>query len=309
MIDRRILVLRMVAERGTITAAAEDLGYTPSAVSHQLRTLAHDLGVGLLVPDGRRVRLTPAARTLLSRADDLFEHWEQIRAEVQHSAGEGRGRVRLVGFSTAASALLPPVAAKLIERFPRSEVRIIEADPMTCFDMLLADTADVAVVVTTSAIPPTNDPRFDQRPLLDDALDLLVPVGHRLANQDRVGLSEAADEPWIMDRPGSPHFELVLTACTSAGFRPRQAHQVVEWDCGAALVAAGLGVALVPRLARIPGADETVRVPLFGDPTPSRQVRTAVRRGTGGQPEIAMALSELRRVAGLVAIPGWADES
>ncbi|MBM6405680.1 LysR family transcriptional regulator [Phycicoccus sp. CSK15P-2] len=304
MIDPRLRSLRVVARCGTITAAAEDLGYTPSALSHQIRTLSRDLGTPLLEPDGRRVRLTAAAGTLLRRADGLIAHWEDIRADVHRTSGHALGRLRLAGFSTAASAMLPSVAVAAVRAFPDSEVRIIEAEPLACFDMLLAEAADVAVVVGTATLPPTDDPRFEQRPLVDDALDLLVPVGHRLAEQERVRLSDAADEPWIMDRPGSAHHHLVSTACAAAGFNPRQAHEVTEWDTGAALVAAGFGVALVPRLARVPGEDETVRVPLRGDPTPSRHVRTSVRAGTSEQPEIALALRELRVVAARVAAAG-----
>lgn len=302
MIDQRLRVLRVVAARGTITAAAADLGYTPSAVSHQLRMLARDLGVVLLEQDGRRLRLTAAAVTLLQRTDELFAHWEEIRAEVQRSSGEGLGHLMLAGFSTAASALLPSVAAAAQREFPRSRVRIVEADPEVCFEMLLTEYVDVAVVAATEPLPATDDPRFEQEPLLTDALDLLVPVGHRLAERGEISLHEAAAEPWIMDRPGRAHHQLALRACAAAGFTPSQAHEVVEWDTGAALVAAGLGVALVPRLARLPADDELVRVPLRGPGAPVRHVRTSVRRGTSEQPEIALALRELRRVAHRISV-------
>ncbi|MEQ6902087.1 LysR family transcriptional regulator [Nocardioides sp. YIM 152588] len=297
MIDSRLRVLRVVADQGTITAAAKHLGYTPSAVSHQMRTLAHDIGAPLLVPDGRRVRLTAAATLLLDRAGDLFAQWEEIRAEIQGTTDTGLGQLRLAGFSTAASALLPHVAATVMRAFPRSTVRIIEADPEVCFRMLLADHVDLAVVVATDVLPPSTDARFEQQPLMFDTLDLLVPVGHRLADRAWVSLADAADEPWIMDRPGRPHHQMVTTACAAAGFTPAQAHEVVEWDTGAALVAAGFGVAVVPRLARLPADDLLVRVPLRGRGAPERHLLTSVRAGTSGQPEIALALRRLRELA------------
>ncbi|WP_341228860.1 LysR family transcriptional regulator [Nocardioides salarius] len=300
MIDRRLKVLRVVADRGTVSAAAEHLGYTASAVSHQMRTLSRDLGVALLEPDGRRVRLTPAALTLLGRCDDLFALWEEIHTDVQSSSSTGTGQLRLAGFSTAASALLPAVAAEVSRRFPRSTVRITEADPRVCFEMLVADRVDLVVVVVTDLLPPTDDTRFEQHPLLADTLDLLVPAGHRLAGRSWVSLTELAREPWIMDRPGRPHHQMVTTACAAAGFTPHQVHEVVEWDTGAALVAAGFGVALVPRLARLPADEDLVRVPLRGVATPVRHLRTAVRRGTAAQPEIALALAELQRLAAAV---------
>jgi len=304
MIDPRLRVLRVVSARGTISAAADDLGYTPSAVSHQLRMLSRELGVRLLEPEGRGVRLTPVAVLLLARGEELLTHWESIRAEIQQASGAHLGRLRLAGFSTAASMLLPTVAAAVMREFPATPVRIIEADPDVCFEMLLADRVDVAVVVTTDRLPSTDDPRFEQHPLMQDDLDLLVPAGHRLAGRRSVALAEAAEESWIMDRPGRPYHQLVSGACAAAGFTPRQAHEVTEWDTGAALVAAGLGVALAPRLVRLPADELLVRVPVRGDAGPARYIRTSIRRGTADQPEIALALTELEQVAGRVGAAG-----
>lgn len=297
MIDHRLHVLRMVAAHGTVTAAAQALHYAPSAVSHQLRTLGHDLGAPLLAPEGRGVRLTPAARLLLARADELYSTWEQIRAELAHVSEDDSAALRLCGFSTAAAALLPSVVATVRATHPRCSVRIIEADPEECFDLLLADEADLAVVVATANLPPSIDPRFDQQPLLDDPLDLLVPEDHPLAAMSSVELSRTADQPWIMDRVGRPYHQLVLTACAVAGFTPAVAHEATEWDTGAALVAAGLGVALIPRLARIPSGYPIARVPLRGEPTPARHILTGVRRGSRGHPVIATALEALEQIA------------
>lgn len=303
MIDPRLRVLQVVAQTGTMAAAAQALGYTPSAVSHQLRSLSRELGVPLFKPEGRNVRLTPAATLLLRRSDALFAHWEEIRGELQTAGGVGAGRLSMAGFSTAASALLPPVAIAAMREFPGSLIQIVEADPIECVDLLLSGTVDIAVVVGTTQLPSADDPRFVQQSLMDDTLDLLVPVGHRLARRPSIGLDEAAEESWILDRPGSPHHQLVVSACLEAGFTPRHVHRVVGWDTGAALVAAGFGVALVPRLARVPGVNELVRVPLRGDPSPVRHVRVLVRGGTSGQPEISLALRELATVAARVGQP------
>lgn len=297
MIDRRLHVLQVVAARGTVTAAAEALSFSPSAVSHQLRSLARELGVTLLEQHGRGIRLTESARILLDHTDDLFARWEEIRSELAEADPNRIGSLRLCGFSTAAAALLPHAAAAVRRAHPHSTVRIIEADPEECFDLLLTDQADLAVVVATASIPPSADPRFDQQSLLDDALDLLMPADHPLAGRASLLLSDAADEPWIMDRPGRPLHGLVLTACAAAGFTPSVAHEAHEWDTGAALVGAGFGISLIPRLARIPADYRTVRVPLRGDPTPARHVLTGVRRGSRRHPAIATALSALEAIA------------
>jgi DNA-binding transcriptional LysR family regulator len=189
------------------------------------------------------------------------------------------------------------VATRLRSVDPSCTVRIVEADPLECFDLLLADDADIAVVVATPSLPPTVDPRFDQQPLLDDPLELLVPASHPLASRRSVLLRQAADEPWIMDRPGRPYHQLVLSACAAAGFTPAVAHESTEWDTGAALVGEGLGVALVPRLARLPPGYPIARVPLRGNPTPARHIVTCVRRGSRNQYAIAVALDALAEIA------------
>ena len=293
----------MVATCGTVTGAAEALHYTPSAVSQQLRTLAKDLGVELVVQDGRRIRLTPAARVLLDQTESLYARWEEIRGLVALADDEGGGALRLCGFSTAAAALLPRVAAHLRETQPSWQVRIIEVEPKQCFELLLADQADVAVVVATAELPSADDPRFELNQLLVDPLDLLLPENHRLAHEPYVQLADLADEAWIMDRPGRPYHQLLQSACAAAGFTPAVAHHAAEWDTGVAMVAAGLGIALIPRLAHPPVGYPVVRVALSGEPAPSRRIVTGIRRGSREHPTIATALRTLEEVAHTMTTP------
>ncbi|MDV6013705.1 LysR family transcriptional regulator [Haloechinothrix sp. LS1_15] len=297
MIDSRLHVLRLLAHHGTVTATAGALNYTPSAVSHQLRQLSRELGVPLLSQRGRRVVLTSAARALLEHADVLFTQWERARAELTARAGEVTGTVGLCGFSTVAAPLLPEVARALTERYPRLRTTVIEAEPEECYSLLLAGEADLAVVVLTPTTPPTSDARFDQRPLIDEPLDLQVHREHRFAHRASISLADAAAEPWIVARPGTAFHQLVLGACAQAGFAPAVAHYSNDWDTGTALVAAGFGVALVSRLARWSGEHDVVRVPLHGDPPPSRRVLVVTRAGAGESPPLGEALDVLDSAA------------
>lgn len=285
-----------MAWHGTVTAAAATLNYTPSAVSAQLKSLAAAVGVELLERKGRRVYPTSQGRLLLEFAEELNTRWEQMHSELMRAADGPPGTLRLCGFSTAAANLLPRVATDVNAAHPSAQVRIIEADPEECFELLLADSADLAIVVTTDRLPRLDDPNFEQHPLISDPLDLLLPVGHRFAGMTSVALSEMARDDWIMDHPGRPNHQLVMTSCLAAGFNPTIAHEIVEWDTGAALVHAGLGVRLIPRLARLPAGFDVVRVPLRGDPSPSRQIRTGIRAGSSGNPLLATALSVLAQL-------------
>ncbi len=307
MIDHRLHVLRVVSEVGTVTEAARLLGYTPSAVSHQLKSLSKDLGIAVVEPSGRGLRLTSAGTLLLERTQELFTRWEEIRGDIAEAAAGTSPNtrfLRLCGFSTAAATLLPPTADGVMQEFPGSAVTIIEADPERCFELLLADQADVAVVVATDPLPPRSDSRFEQSALISDRLDLLVPDDHPLARRASVSLSDAAEESWILDHPGTPYNRLVRTACAAAGFYPEIAHQSHEWETGAALVSAGLGVALIPRLARLPQGYAVHRVPLRGDPVPSRKILTGIRSGSSRQPLIAAALAKLHEIAATLGLRG-----
>ncbi|MDR7302416.1 LysR family transcriptional regulator [Haloactinomyces albus] len=297
MIDPKLRVLQMVAHHGTVTAAAAALHYTPSAVSHQLRQLAAELGVELVTQSGRGIRLTAAAATVLRHADMLQAQAERAHAELAAAADEPGGSFTLCGFSTAATHLLPPAAATLRDRYPQLTVRVIEAEPARCFDLLLAGDADLALLIATADTPPTSDTRFDQHPLLDDPLDLVVPSDHPLTTRSTVTLADAADEPWILGRPGSTYHELVLIACMAAGFTPNIAHYADEWDTGTALVAHNFGIILVPRLARLHEDWPVARIPLHGDPAPVRRILAATRLGSHGHPVVTTALTTITSTA------------
>lgn len=299
MIDlRRVQVLRVVDQVGTVTAAARLLHLTPSAVSQQLRTLARDVGVDLLVPDGRGVRLSPAAHALLRHADDIAVRWEAARAELLDESDQPPGALAVGGIPSSLDMLVAPAVAELTRTRPRMRVRISEVETADAFDHVLAGDLDVAVFVPNQDCPPTDDPRFEQEPLLDVPQDLLVPAGHPLAGRPDVTLDRAAHEPWILPAPGScDQYELALGACTQAGFRPTVVHETIEWAATAALVGHGLGIALVPRLVRLPEGLDAVRVPLADPSVPRRRLLTCIRRGSSGQRAIALGLSALAAAA------------
>ncbi|MFF4056144.1 LysR family transcriptional regulator [Streptomyces sp. NPDC001668] len=296
MIDlRRLHVLRAVAHYGTVTAAARALHFTPSAASQQIRQLARDLDVDLLEPQGRGVRLTPAARSLLAHADAIQARWEQAELDLRADRVEPAGPLRVGGLAAAVSVLLAPMACRLRERHRRLTVSIQESGVPESFDLLFEGEIDLAVVEATPHNPPMSDPRFDQQPLLDDPFDLVVPADHPLAERDRVHLAEAAYEDWIAPVADSPCRTHVMSACGAAGFSPSVVHHAVEWNVTAHLVAHRLGVALIPRLARLTPHLPVTRVRCEGNP--HRKLLTCTRAGAQERPAIAAALRVLRDLA------------
>lgn len=295
MIDlRRLHMLRLVHQYGTVTSAAEAMHLTPSAVSHHLRELARELRVPLLEPQGRKVRLTPAAHLLIEHADGLLAKWEETLADLESHRAGGAGPLRMCGFTTAVGGLVAPAAGALIRDDPDLKVEVRECDTDVAVGLLAAGDTDIAVIEPAPGAPPSDDPRFDREPLLEEVYDLIVPAGHPLAGRTGVRLEHAEDETWISVEPETcAHHQQVLAYCGAAGFTPRFAHHAANWSVIWALVAHGLGVSLVPRLAGGPADQPVVRVPLTGDAVPRRRLLTCVRRGSRANPLIARGLRAL----------------
>lgn len=298
MIDlRRLHVLRAVAHYGTVTAAANALHFTPSAASQQIRQLSRDLGVTLLEPHGRRVRLTPSARLLLEHADAIEARWEQAETDLRGCDDQPTGLLRVCGFASAISNLLTPLAVALQDRYSGLTVQIEEAERRSSFDLLFDGDADLAITESASDNPPLTDGRFDQQLLLNDPFDLLVANTHPLAGRKRVTLDQASGEHWIVSTAVGTCREQTFAACTAAGFTPEVAHNALEWHAIANMVAGGLGVSLVPRLAHLAPHLPVKRVQLDGDPRPARKLLTCTRAGARGDATVLAALDELSRIA------------
>jgi DNA-binding transcriptional LysR family regulator len=290
---KKLRILRALGEHGTVTAAAEALLMTPSAVSQQLSNLARQLGVPLLESHGRRVRLTDAAHLVLRHAEAVFAQLERAEAELaQYVRGE-TGLVRVGAFSTAVPALVVPALRRLREGHPGLDVRIREAEAAEAYELLASGRVDLALSLAAHA-PTARDPRFALVPLLADPLDVALPAGHRLARSPELRLADLSGEPWIFGGSG-PWSEITRTACEAAGFVPEQAHSAAGWAAILAMVEAGMGVALVPRMA----AERRSGVVMcaLGADRPRRHVLAAVRRGSESAPGVSRVLAALREEA------------
>lgn len=290
---RRLAVLRELRRRGSLARTAEALHLTPSAVSQQLATLARETGVPLTERDGRGVRLTGQARVLLAHADLIAAQLERARADLAAYGEGGRGSVTIGCFSSGILGLLPAALRALGERLPHVRVDVVEAEPPDLFTALDAGQVDVAVAVDFASTPPHTDRRYHRVDLLTDTLDLAVPTGHRLAGRERVALRELAGDSWIVGEAHSCCGAVMRSVCAAAGFTPDIRHAVNDWGALAALVEAGQGVALIPRLVRPLYAHRHLTLlPTEGKP-PARNVFAAVRAGAEGDPVLGAVRGEL----------------
>ncbi|MFE6390201.1 LysR family transcriptional regulator [Nocardiopsis dassonvillei] len=291
---RKLRVLRALEEFGTVRATAEALCMTPSAVSQQLSSLSQQVGVALLEAHGRRVRLTDAAHALLRHTDIVLAQLERAEAELEGFARGEAGHVRVGSFATAIPSLVVPALGALRRAHPGLTTRVHQAEAAEVYELLSAGEIDVGLSLAAQA-PTGHDGRYDRRELLTDPLDAALPAHHRLADARALRLRDLAEEPWIYGASG-PWRDITVASCAQAGFVPEQAHVASDWRAILDMVAAGMGVALVPRLA---AADDTPGVSLrvLRSDQPRRHVVSAVRSGAGGRPQVAVVLRALADTA------------
>lgn len=295
MIDLSALVsLRAVDATGSVSAAAETLGYTPSAVSQQIKRLERQAGVALLERVGRGVMLTGPGRRLVEEGAALLLDLEQIEAGLLAEAGTVSGRLRVTAFSTAMRGMVAPAVAALLSDHPDLEVTLTESEPFEAVDLVAAGQADVAVVHSWGDQALETPDHVDPVPVGRDVADVLVPAGHRLAGRTRVSPHDLVDEGWIATPEGSICRRWLSRMHDGTGRPPRIVHQAFEFESHVAMVEAGLGVALVPRLGRQPLPPGVVAVAVHR-PVPERTITALSRRSMGTSPAVRAVLTALGR--------------
>lgn len=290
---RRLLVLQELSRCGTVHATATTLNLTPSAVSQQLAALSRELGCAVTEKDGRNLMITGAGRVLLAHAGEITAQLEELKSDLERYHLGEVGSVRVGSFQTAAARIAVPAAASLAVTHPRLEVSISQIDAPRSVQEVAAGRLDIALSVEYVDSPPSTDPRFARIPIFQDEFQALLPAGHPLAGRNRIALSALRDEPWIGNLPGSPCFFVTMATCAAAGFAPRVRHSIDDWAITIELVAAGLGVGLIPTLARPPARSDIAIVALSGRPA-ARNIFAFARRGTEESPAVATVLSAMR---------------
>lgn len=295
---RRLGVLRELQRRGSLAKTAEALHLTSSAVSQQISVLAKESGVPLTERDGRGVRLTGQARLLLEHADLIAAQLERARAELTAFDQGRRGAATIGAFSSAILGLLPGALHAIAERQPGVRIDVIEAEAPDMFTALDAGEIDVAIAVDFAAAPPHTDRRYTRTDLLIDPLDLALPSSHRYAHLDEVPLRDLAADAWIVADPNTCCGAVTRSVCAAAGFTPDIRHAINDWAAVAALVGAGAGVALIPRLIQpLQQPGMVLRTPSANGPAPFRSIFAAVRAGSENDPVLAAVVEQLRNAA------------
>ena len=281
-------MLLELTRRGTITAVADVLAYTPSAVSQQLAVLEREAGVPLLERTGRKVTLTPAGTILARYAESVFAVLDEASAALAATRDSLTGPLRIGAFPSAARVILPPALVTLGRDHPSLELMVTELDPVNVPGALRTGTLDVALTFVYDYVPAEPDPALETEPLLAEAVYLAT------ADPALTSIETCHDAPWIAGSPGTLCHTLVLRACQACGFTPRIRHHADDFGTVLALVAAGQGVSLIPKLGVIDAPPEVTLTPL----TSRRRTSIAYRNGTRHHPAIAAFAAAIRQSAG-----------
>jgi DNA-binding transcriptional LysR family regulator len=253
MIDvRRLRVLSEVAARGSFSAAAEALVLTQSAVSQHVAALERELGLPLVERGMRPVELTEAGHALVRHATGIFARIDGAEQELAEIAGRREGRLRFGSFPTALATFVPPAFRRFRRRHADVTLTVVDDHLQRLVPRLEASELDLALVYEHEALPEIALPGLDRTPLLDDAYRAVLPPRHRLARRDRPpALADLAGETWIGGSPASAWYRIVTHHCRAAGFTPRAGYTSDDNVAVQALVAAGLGIAVIPGLALV----------------------------------------------------------
>ena len=264
-------------------------------MSQQLARLEREVGQRLVERQGRGIRLTDAGARLAGDAGGLLSHVERVEAGLAEHRGAVVGTVAIAAFATAARGLLPGALRDLRSRYPDLSVSLSEREPHEAIPALSRGDLDVAVVQDWADDVLAVPDGLSRQDLLDDPFDLALPTGHPHADRDSVAIAELAGEDWISWSTGQIcHDWLVRTL----GAEARVRHTASEHSTQLALVAAGLGAALVPRLGREPAPPAVRFVPI--DPAPTRRIFALWRASATARPAIGATIGALRTTTPLL---------
>jgi len=290
---QRLRVLREVLAQGSFSEAASTLNYTQSAVSQAIATLETEAGVPLIERDRRGVRPTTAGERLAEHAGRILTQLDAAEAELGAIAGIAGGELRLASFPTAGATLMPLAIAAFRSAHPEVTLSLVEGEPEELIPRLRDGEFDLGLIFEFEGTGELG-PGLRSAPLFEDPMKLALPKGHRLARKEQVALADLSDDAWVQTSEASACARHVVRVCRAAGFEPRVSFESDDYLTVQGLVAAGVGVALIPQLALSQTVSYDIAVRELQPDGPVRHVVVATP-GTGVSLPAAAAMLEILR--------------
>ncbi|HVB43964.1 MAG TPA: LysR family transcriptional regulator [Streptosporangiaceae bacterium] len=280
----RLRIFCEVASHCSFTKAAQVLGYAQPSVSHHVAQLERELGAQLFDRQPRRLQLTDAGRVFLEHARQVLGQLADAEREVNDTVRSGAGRLRLAASSSAAATLVPAAAGTFHARRPSVQLSLIEADTATAVLGVIAGDFDLGLIYDYPALGVPEDREVDREPLFSDHMAVAVPAGSPLARLREVPLGALADEEWVTPHTDTRCWDALTLACRNAGFTPQPVHQTNDYMAMQGLVATGVGVAVLPRLAVAIARRPGIALLPLAEPAIERVTFIVTRRGSYKSP-------------------------
>jgi DNA-binding transcriptional LysR family regulator len=297
----RLRVLSEVVSHASFSGAAEALSYTQSAVSQAIARLEAETGATLVVRDRRGVRPTTAGATLVEHAETILAQVEAAEADLQAVLGVRGGRLRVASFPSAGATLMPLAVAAFRQGHPDVELSLAEGEPEEIAPRLRAGEFDLALLFEFPGVRERLETGLKTHALLEDPMQVALPADHLLASKRSLSLVDLRDQQWVQTSASSPCARHVVRLCLAAGFEPNVTFESDDYETVQGLVAAGVGVALIPRLASTRVHDGIVIRAL----APRSPVRKVIAATVGG-PGVAPAAEKMIEIlAGVARSSAW----
>lgn len=248
----QLRTLVSVVRHGSFSAAARDLGYSPSAVSQQIAALERTCKIELFERRAHSVHPTPVARQIAERSNEVLLALDRLRDQIRAISQGWSGSIRVGAFGTASQHLLPATIRHFVNQYPGSEVMLEEGLPTEMLRALAARDLDVALVYSHGPSQRKWSQELKFVELLSEKMLLLLPDGHRFADADHVSLADLRDETWIASHEGTPGSVGLETLCEAVGMTPNIGFRTNNPDVIERLVSERVGVALIPALGYVP---------------------------------------------------------
>lgn len=297
MIDvQRLRVLRAVADHGSFSRAAVVLRLTPSAVSQHVALLERSLGAQVVTRSTRGVTLTRAGQIMVGAAESVAAELEQAKQQVERLS-TGRVQLTVATFTSGGRHLLPGALSRLLTADPHMLLHVREGEPEDTLPLVRQGAVDLALAYHFDGplpVGPGPGSGLQWTPILEDPLHIVMPEGHRLADRQPLDLAELAAEPWVL---GCLKTEAYLRRYSArAGFEPEVRGTTTDYFFARSLVAAGMGISLIPSIALVPTVPGLRTVPIK-PPAPARHIGVAALGRRRDDPHVTTFIKALREQA------------
>lgn len=292
----RLNVFREVVARGSFSDAADALSYSQSAVSQAIATLEGEAGAALIERSRGGVRPTAAGAALAGHVSGILAQMETAEAELAAIAAGHGGRLRTASFPTAGATLMPQAIAGFRASHPGVDVTLSEGEPEEIAPRLRAGEFDLAALFEFEGVGERLGAGMRRFELLEDPLHLALRPDHPLAERRQLRLEDLREESWVQTSAAGPCARHVIRSCHAAGFEPAVSFESDDYQTVQGLVAAGVGVALIPQLA-LSTVRPDIRVRALHPRSPVRRVFAATPRAAPATPAVATMLDVLREAA------------